>query len=358
MSGYLSNLVSRTFQPQAALQPRIASIFGPASAEPGWTPTAMPEEESGTREVPLQLGREKPGADSTRVQPPLSAENVQATATNIPPMKRVMPSLAGREVSVPSIPVAEALPAPRASHGILREEQNSPVSEEGVATRNERPAREREAPPAGQKPVLARDSSEAKAEPAEKKIPHRAPSPLKDEAPLAGMATRPAQVVDRPILGTVKGASQRLHQAVRHEAEMQTIAGSDVPSPRSISGVEAGKPAMTVTPASRFPHQDAPRVPIEERPSYDAGENHLKRDIETVTLVPIPSLRQIDQRETRAGFHDQRQSEREPVIEVTIGRIEVRAAAAAERRQPGPTPLAAPSLEDYLRRRSGKSRHE
>ena len=360
MSGYLSNLLSRTFQPQAALQPHIVSIFGPTSAEPGWTSTSMTERESYARETPLHLGRENSRTDSTRAQPPSPSENVQTAQADTLPVQlatQVMPPVTRREVSVPSKPVAEAMFAGQVSERILLEEQDLPVSAEVVATSNNSTVREREAPAAGQKPIMAHAFSEAKAEPVEKAIRHRVPSPLKDEVPVVNVATRPERIAEAR-LGSIKEASQQLDQTARHEEGKQTISGNDVPSPRSISRKEVGRSAMTVTPASRFPHQDTPQVPVANQPSSEAGENYLKRDTEAVTLVPIPTLRQIEQRETRAGFHEQRQPARELVIEVTIGRIEVRAAAVAEHRQPGPTPSAVPSLEEYLRRRSGKSRHE
>jgi hypothetical protein len=360
MSGYLSNLLSRTFQHEPALQPHVVSIFGPPSTEPRWTPTSTTEPESYARETSPQLRRENSTTDSTRAQPPASLENVQAEAADILPVQlasQVMPRVARREVPVPSKPIAEATSAPHVSERALFEEQDLPVSAEGVATRDDSPVREREAPAAGQKPILAHVSSEAKAEPAEQAILHRVPSPLKVEAPVVNVVTRPERIAEAR-LRSVKEASQQLDQSTRYEEEKQAISGKDVPLPRSISGREVERSAMTVTPASRFPHQDAPQVLAENRPSSEAGENYLKHDREAVTLVPIPPLRQIEQRETRAGFHEQWQPSREPVIEVTIGRIEVRAAAVAEHRPPGPTPSAVPSLEEYLRRRSGKSRHE
>ncbi|WP_263352933.1 hypothetical protein [Acidicapsa acidisoli] len=359
MSGYLSNLLSRTFQHQAALQPHTVSIFGPASAEPGWTPTSMTELESHARETPLQLGQENSRTDSIRAEPPPSSENVQMAAADTLPVKlasQVMPPVARREVSVPSKPVGEALSAPHVSERTPLDGQDLPVSAEGVATRNDSWVREREAPAAGQKRIPPHVSSEAKAELAEKTILHRVPSPLKDEVPVVNVATRLERVVET-MSGRVKEASQ-LDQPARHEEERQIISGNNVPSPRGISGKEVGRSAMTATPASPPPHEDTPQVPVVNRPSSEEGENYLRRDIEAVTLVPIPSLRQLEPRETRAGFHEQRQPAREPVIEVTIGRIEVRAAAVAEHRQPGPTSSAVPSLEEYLRRRSGKSRHE
>jgi hypothetical protein len=45
----------------------------------------------------------------------------------------------------------------------------------------------------------------------------------------------------------------------------------------------------------------------------------------------------------------------EPVVQVTIGRVEVRAMAPPVRQQKNPKPPSAMSLDDYLKRRGGRS---
>jgi hypothetical protein len=45
----------------------------------------------------------------------------------------------------------------------------------------------------------------------------------------------------------------------------------------------------------------------------------------------------------------------EPVVQVTIGRVEVRAVAPPVRQQKNPKPQSAMSLDDYLKQRGGRS---
>ena len=119
-----------------------------------------------------------------------------------------------------------------------------------------------------------------------------------------------------------------------------------VPAPH-----ESHMPAIIVGPAGQPDHRhDGAAAATAERRVSTSGRD------EAQAALPIPTRRHISEPAPRNDRPTEHGSTVEPVIQVTIGKVEVKASVAAEPRQRPRSPGAATSLDDYLRQRSGRSR--
>jgi hypothetical protein len=69
MSGYLASLISRTFEPQVAVQPHLAPLFGASGPEPGRSTARLPIEEESVAEVVPRIVRSPIHLDTSAEAP-------------------------------------------------------------------------------------------------------------------------------------------------------------------------------------------------------------------------------------------------------------------------------------------------
>ncbi len=104
--------------------------------------------------------------------------------------------------------------------------------------------------------------------------------------------------------------------------------------------------------------QKALQNSIANRHEIEMDKNYSERPAgEKATGILTPPKQGAHQA-PRGYPHQQFESQVETTIEVTIGRVEVRAGPTVDRKQRQAPSAVLPSLEDYLRRRSGRTRDE
>jgi len=181
----------------------------------------------------------------------------------------------------------------------------------------------------------------------------QASTPLASTAPARTAQVRPiqatgAQLTEMPPTGTAPTGTGEASWAVR-------LTGA---APTASTAQERGTPSR------------GPRSGLNQpMPPDDLGTVRAPRH-PSVTLSPAPVPGSTDRQLTAAGPRRRRASGQdhaaipapgvpEPggaeniTVQVTIGRVEVRAAAPAPAERPASAPAAGPSLADYLKRRAG-----
>jgi len=328
MSGYLSNLISRTFEPQVAVQPSLAPLFGRLD----------PELESSTAKLPLEgesLVEAVPSIARTPTRPDTPAEAPtidRAGARQVTPTERPKPASAPiDEIDTPAANTTHRLSSPDPS---LRSESLP------SAPRLDEPARQVMSPPKREPPPLTAEAVTTKpaaVEPAtevlqvfELRAVERTPMPTpraevrsQDVAPAAKAPTEPV------LRGDVE----------RYYSRNQPLGSKehDGPRPSAVRQVRSneknyifdGSQPMTAFPSRRAEADRSPPPPPRIIPARSEP-----RVAPTQPPAPAP----------------------QPTIHVTIGRIEVRAATPAQPNKPARAPSAVLGLEEYLRQRSGGRR--
>lgn len=378
MSGYLANLVSRTFPSMAALQPRVAPLFGPASADPGSNPrsranpTAWADEDSFVRartmqrneeEADLDHGQDQASSPSPRMQeasPPSSvtkqvshwaAQAAKAQEFSPAPPREEADAVATRKsIPPPASPGAAHLtvPAYKSANLLTSAEQTIPSRNE--ATVHEHPSRLM----AGE---FDQDLSERQSP--REGAPDQRPVPALLGGKTAGGHILPKASSPRePLLKAPKDATHR--PGAHIEQPSHQPAAKRVTEPTQLSPQRAIRQPVMDAPAP-WPGEKTEPQPVRELQEAiaeiqpETAKQGLLNHAESRTLLaPVPHSSGAAQRGTRALLREGSQATPEPVVEVTIGRIEVRAMLPAERRLPQPRPALTPSLAGYLRRRSGE----
>jgi hypothetical protein len=342
--GFLARVINGAFERASPLDPRLPSLFEPQTTTLGarleWPaePAGKNQENDLPARVEVSLGREAdrrtaPDAGSARSDAPASRER-------------------------PAI-----MDAPRISGSRNRSEPATPMEPHQEADRRTAPdaaSARRDAPASSERPVIM-DAP---------RVPGR-----RDQSELA----TPMEPHQEPAVAAVS-AVPALARSLEHEPER----ARNVLSPKSLPIVVDGPPssrhgtvrerrhallefATGVLPAQKVISQpETIRAPIVEhtpeaseaspRPigrwaglPDDSGPPALAA--QRIVVEP-PRVRQPPQSERLRA--QPAAPDPEPVVNVTIGRIEVRAAHAlpgpARQRSQGPRPL---SLDDYLRQRCG-----
>lgn len=347
MSGYLTSLVERAIAPEPSIRPRLSPMFGPPMRGPAWEMSAPADEEDVGREpAGRRAGARTPPA-AVPVQPIRSVgAPVASAADGAPDAERPVskPGRAGtvRAARVATDPADDTDHAPRedVASGTVEASPRSPAS-------------------------LRQDRRELTGDPStlqqsNRVLPQQADR-ISDTARVALHKSEPANTHDGGGALSTTIEARRLtppHPGPRTEAARK------VSDPPRQDQVGAGLLA-----ARRNPHDEsAPDPSHRSRKSADADMDQLA-DNRTPVVATKPVAVENDGPPISAArvapkapaLRDREATDRrgsqtsEPAIQVTIGRIEVRAATVAEpRRKPAPS-TGATSLEAYLRQRSGRS---
>ncbi|WP_447736818.1 hypothetical protein [Rhodanobacter soli] len=209
-------------------------------------------------------------------------------------------------------------------------------------------------PPAdvGEAPPDRRD-----AVPAMRAVPVEAPT----SATPASTSARPAAAPVMPIERVAAGPASAATSAARH-ASAPPIVGERAATPavdRPAAPSVSVRPAMPASPLPVQPRQ-ARVAPDRQQTARTPAPNGVllpaPAPVFAATLAaPARSGRTVAARAAAARTEGKADAAGEPVVHVSIGRLEVRAAPAAAappRRRDGPQPG---SLDDYLRQRAGKA---
>ncbi len=331
MSDYLGNLAARSLDPVPAVRPRLASRFEPRS------PAAAPL-----------------AASPAAAEPALVEESVEVRAETPRPRRSRRRVVMAAEPAVIEEPVEVRAETPRPQRSRRRvvmaaepaEERTVEVRGEEVAippvVRPQRGMADREAQPFETSPPGplssgAGEGGRSRTVPAVQPVAlgqtlrMSPPSPALLERGPGGEVSR----ADRPVNAQPPGALQPALPAPASSALHPSRDSISRPAPQdSFPLVSREKsPPIAVSPA--VPSSPATRQPLEERPVTPP----LQPRITVVERSSLPV-----RAEAPAA---------EPVIQISIGRIEVRATPPpAQPARPRPATHAAMSLEEYLRRRS------
>jgi hypothetical protein len=354
MSEYLTSLVRRALGPELSVRPRLSSVFDPPARAPGWEMSARaPEEESAELEFVEGLTSRRASAALAPDRRSRPAATFDITAAD--------PDGGDQSALVPRRAAARSVTRD-AKNAISEDSETHPTSprendaQSGAVVLAEQPGPSRKRPSRESPLKTGRNESAA------------LPAPSNDKPKETGLEFRVA------AQRTHGAASDKLRPA-SHTLDARRPFGHDAPT----TLVEATAPKVA-SPGER-PEADPGRVgPIEPQlarprrqretsPPSEAAEGEgsaigrppvlaakpRPADAKMPTseaahaMLATPSRREQEQR-------DQRVSQASPsTIQVTIGRIEVRATTVAEPRQKSRPSSGATSLVDYLRHRSGRS---
>jgi hypothetical protein len=339
MSDYLGNLVARTLSPAFGVRPRLPSRFEPPSFNPERNPSpASPdwEAKSPTETVARQTAGERAGQPEPGRPPTFSAgprPHATARARALPAREPAGETLNdGSE----SEGVVQPRPTPRAkATGEPQEGEDDSATGRETPPRLSIPTLPATTLPAGQK--------QSASTPPPRWVEPALPAAL--ETVLLTTAVAPAgPAPGRPRAGQATGAPGLAKDAARE------IEPSLKPAPRPLAAKPAITPAPAATvrieaPAARTLAPKPAVAPASVTPSPAGGLR-----IETPAIRPTPTARA-----PRFGPPISLPTAKEPppTINVTIGRIEVRATSASvppARKSVAPAP--AMKLEEYLRQRS------
>ncbi|TQF08880.1 hypothetical protein FJV41_47570 [Myxococcus llanfairpwllgwyngyllgogerychwyrndrobwllllantysiliogogogochensis] len=382
MSDYLSHLVARQYRPTEGVRPRITSYFAPEAQaverdeaslvrvdteheQPGALPRAPIGPVRPRREPWSVVGQTLSEARSTGGPGPVeipgtvepgsfprggtrgALSQVLDTSRRAPgsgPDEAQAEGMGPRERSFPSPTRVAAAP-----HGRV----------------DEAPGRTGQAAPKGAPSLPFESRASSLATPTSSVIQRsgiaHGDSPAREASPLTeGLVAGAAPRTDlRPVAAATPGAVAPTRSPdafaavqVEHARDGQGAVArpSSVPAE---SSVEEGRSRTFTT---------SEQGPFDARPVTSAVGRARALSVALETSAPAPSARSStgttrqESAESPASRNTS-QAPAEPVIQVTIGRIEVRAVTPAAPARSAPTrPSPSPSLEEYLARRNGGGR--
>jgi hypothetical protein len=354
MSEYLTSLVRRALAPEVSVRPRLSSVFDAPVRAPGWEMSErVPEEASAELEFVEGLTSRRASAALAPDRGSQAAAELDVTAAD--PDDDGKPALVPRRATARSVTrdAKNAVSEDSETHPTSPRE-NDAQSEAVVLAEQPGPNRKRPSPESPSKT----DGNESAA----------LPAGINDKPKETGVELRVAAQQTRGA------ASDKLRPA-SHLLDVRRPFGHDTPTtPFEATAPEAASPGKRpeahpgrvgpieprlarptrqseTSPPSETAEREASaigRLPVLATKPRPADAKMPTSEATHITLA-TPSGREREQREQRA-------SQASPsTIQVTIGRIEVRATTVAEPRQKSRPSSAATSLEDYLRHRSGRS---
>jgi len=358
MSGYLTHQAARVLTPAKALRPELPSIFAaprvaedvpfeseilsdapnlatPSSVHPGYgqrqsaPPMPASDKSRGMRAVNSgTLGGRQSATSEVHAAPPEPVAH-QVTSSAVPtqhPLQESQPanrSQGGNRVKGPvADPVMDSVRAPQ-----------EPIARQAVAA--ELPSQSFQASSPQER--ASRESSEFHPSSALT----RAPLTPASSRPIAGRASR-AELAESPSAFPPRADDRGFHspfKPARHPTpseDIERFRGAVVAEARPSTGPESSTSTPFVEPFATVPKNLRIKAPSE-----------------------IPAqLRSLGQASAQTGRPNARlEHAAEPAIQVTIGRIEVRAASnTCATRTTQRTATSGPTLEEYLRTRSQRGR--
>jgi hypothetical protein len=353
MSDFLNSLVARQLGDAASVRPRLAGRFEPSpdafASEAPRRATEFEEPDANalelfpeveTRPEPARTPRRETDETSTRFVF-VREQRGESQSTSSPERSPAQSSDQTHEAAS-SMDAADAHARARA-----REESDAPVRPKSIV------------PSFGEEAARASVESTSDArtttgsgvderEPVRPSSPARGPSSFATRERISDERREPSQLEPRATS--------------RREAEDSRPSSSNVrpaPSPTS-ARIEVRDVRRASDEASSFTQTDSTRTRESAHSRDDANESGAERHArqfrqESAAFEP-PQGRRVA-RQSKARDASRTQTEPTPTINVTIGRVEVRATHAPQA-SPRRTESAAPrmSLEDYLRRRNGEVR--
>jgi hypothetical protein len=324
MSGYLSNIVTKTFAPADVLRPLVPALF--ESPRPGglWPPPAV-------------------------IPPEISPETVVASPAE--PSRGVQAEAVAQE----RIARVEASPPLRERRGKETTPLNAPHFEE-TGRRHSEPRDGADLDIS----VRRRFTIDAQVEAVQADAPppsNRTGSPTRTSPVLPPERARANPAREAQNIGPLAPT----HGAERAQAEV-TEAASVPPPPEPMAALESRGQQRDMGVEVRILREDLNRWHANDWPGSSPDERLVPSSNAPAQMRAVPrrppdaglappQLR--SRRDSRPGPASPPPSE--TVIEVTIGRIEVRGPARPETVKASPRPSSGPSLDEYLRRRSGRS---
>jgi hypothetical protein len=327
MSAYLTSMVRRSLAPDLSIRPRLSSMFDAPAQGLGWDGPAF--EQSAEAEMHADIARagDAGGPLSTPAGPndradrqqqaraPLQERSILAAGDTSEPIATDTPTAATvRRHDAARIPVDTAL--------VQQDRQEPEIEKLSGALRDPGPVRA---------PRSALHGSRVSREPATAHAPQA-------DGPRETQEERRNTTPRQPIEPARRVPTRREAQLAAARRLLHADLARRLPdSPREAEDTDSTDSAEPQSVSTRFPA------------SKSAAQNHVRRH-------PAMPSSPFAQRANRAHETADRSEapKPEPTIEVTIGRIEVRAATTATpSRKPSPT-TGAPSLEDFLRGRPGQ----
>jgi hypothetical protein len=337
MSGYLTSLVRRAAAPELSVRPWLSSIFGPPMPGPR-VDIPMPLAEDGDAEgtidgaSPREIAETRTPRGAAR-----SSGATESPARDAEPLRRYEATPARSErFSTRSTPVATATGTDR-----LSPDQTAPQHKDSVPS---------EEPPATERRDAIRSIEER--DPA-RPLSLRASLRLRPQAETGG--ERRAQPLDADVRPVPSPAGIGAKDTATDNRDHPILTSDRSRVRQPLDGIELALRASQ-TEALLKPTEPPRKI---ERES--GTESIIEATVTTPLRAPSAAVRQplpVRARVSLPPRRDHEISERpnapDPIIQVTIGRVEVRASTPTEPR-PRPRPAnGATGLDDYLRQRAGR----
>ncbi len=363
MSGYVTRLLRRSFDSSvAAVEPRLNTLFSPPekiSSRPAPTLEDQPAESLPAHTSPEDF--ETNANTAAVVVTDRSTQTPLAAGEPAPLHSPHSAALASRPSTKTNHleknnDAANSHSGPAPSHGI----SEMPEAVDPVQTPASKGGRESKA-----LPLVTRRQHE-------KRIVARSTPPVRPEAEVATFDHEGESFADR------EGLPSRIDQGFPPSSlplSPKQISGSSMLSER-VHAADAARPTQgdardslrgkrEATPSKTKTHNFVPATPVrglEEsevaradnfvfEPAASPERRSAEFNFEPPPFFPFPAQsRERERRELKLS------RSAEPTIEVTIGRIEVKGAASPQPQRGSSQLSKGPNLEEYLRRRSGRSR--
>lgn len=335
MSGYLNSLVRRAAAPELSVRPLIPSRFAPPAPAPRLEPAPLAEDEAVVEAV-VERGS----------HPPVTSDVLRPAARD--------PAVSETRVEGAASPTVRDTKPLRAA------------TSSGPLTR--RPSANYTVAPPDERAISGEEPSAIERHRVIDDVEAHAPTPL--YALQVSQSLHPREETRRPRgrephIENVRPAALLVNVETRRLVDSDRDRPDDpdrIASKANVQPESVVRPAARVEPASRRTQSEAllPR-------SEPHGKREGDWDREDDAVEPprfAPAERILATRETRLArpapaprreeLRAERSSAPDPVIHVTIGRIEVRGSTIPEPRAKPRTALAGPSLDYYLRQRSDR----
>ena len=347
MSDYLYNLVARSFGLVETAQPRLNSIFEPPRA---FSPVDALQDSARTREASASA------LDEDERAAPVSSASVQAVA----------PSLTTQPAAHQASFSGERLSADEAAQG----EERKPSQATSEIERQ----------PSGRPPATPLQPSLQRETRALKRTGTTPPASTRTDSPIATSGAQPPAQVEENPAHAFTGEQAQAEANARSDASTRQRAqpAQRLPVSAQVAEQRIVERAMeralsTEKPSALLANESAenqhPRslsqrmkVAAFDRLQQQAAESSAQATTETVaqqrpeTLIVQPQVSRYVETQEQNSLQQRHAAEPEQIVQVTIGRIEVRAAApspaAQARTQQKGSQQPSQSLEEYLRQRA------
>lgn len=304
MSDYLSNLAARTYQHLPVLQPRLASHF-----ETVPTPGILGARQPAEPVLPAALDDATAIDSAAAALPALPSRAAMSAITPVPKVAEAPQNMAASPLVSPTTPLTEPQAQP------TRAKRVTPVHDSEEPAHSMQPAPRRPA----RQPAAQEESNVPQATPAILSPVEHTSRPEPQRAADAHHSARATTLTRIEAVHTIERIIER-HNRVPTGA---TIADATANfQARSATRHDAQALPMPKPPLPGIVAQ--PMVSVAPSASPPAAEPHFRVE----TSAPPPT------------------------IQVTIGRVEVRATPAPAAAKPTAVPNKTLSLEEYLRRRN------